>query len=78
MKTDPHDSATGFMSSESGPNPGLTKREHFAAMAMQGFIASQHTWRNWRWKPCMAAMPPAQAAKLAVEYADALIAELNK
>lgn len=48
---------------------GLTKRELFAAMAMQGIcgdaIAGPHH------------VPP-NTAKLAVEYADALLAELAK
>ena len=44
---------------------GLTKREHFAAMAMQGFCALDG--------PCT----PEQAAYVAVRYADALLAELE-
>jgi len=43
---------------------GLTKREYFAAKAMQAFV--QHT-KNGK-----------DAAKVAVEYADALLAELEK
>ena len=46
---------------------GLTKREHFAAMAMQGMLAD-HT--------CDA--EPDAFAEVAVNYADALIAKLNK
>ena len=42
---------------------GLTKRELFAAMAMQGILA--HT-RDVRW-----VMPPEQVAKLAVQHAAA-------
>lgn len=46
---------------------GLSKRELFAAMAMQGLLAdSEFTLR------------PENAAKLFVNYADALIRELNK
>lgn len=47
---------------------GLTKREYFAAMAMQGFCAAQ-------------ARPldrPQDLAELCVKHADALINELNK
>jgi hypothetical protein len=44
---------------------GLTKREYFAAIALQG-ILSQHDSR------------PTYTATLAVEYADALIDALNK
>jgi hypothetical protein len=49
-----------------GPmDPGLTKRELFAAMAMQGIVsASGHG--------------PKICAERAVECADALIAELSK
>lgn len=44
------------------PHPGLTKREYFAAMAMQGFIAAKIN------SPVLEA----------VEYADALLKELAK
>ena len=49
-----------------GGSSGLTKRELFAAMALQGFIAAngQHQVRD--------------AATAAVEYADALIKALSK
>jgi hypothetical protein len=48
--------------------PGLTKREHFAAMAMQGFISA-----GW------AGMPPVDIlAGYAVEQADALLAALEE
>lgn len=53
---------------------GLSKREMFAAMAMQAKISTQTKdmiesdyWSN-----------PEDVAKSAVQYADALIAELNK
>ena len=45
---------------------GLTKREYFAAMAMQGFLANSYSTRN------------SQLAELAVNQADSLIEELNK
>lgn len=48
---------------------GLTKREYFAAMAMQGYIAS-YTGDE--------AVPTGYAAEMSVKYADALIAALNK
>lgn len=44
---------------------GITKREYFAAMALQGFSTFSY-------------VSPERAAKNAVEYADALIKELNK
>lgn len=51
---------------------GLTKREYFAGLAMQGYIAA-HAHPQ-------ALNPPEEekAATHAVLYADALIAELNK
>jgi hypothetical protein len=45
---------------------GLTKREHFAGLAMQGFIAS-----------CGNRSVRGNAPELAVEYADALLTELT-
>jgi hypothetical protein len=52
-----------------GDNLGLTKREYFAAMAMQGYLASYDG----------VSIPDAgNVAWRAVEYADALINELNK
>ena len=53
---------------------GLTKREHFAAMAMQGMIASyshQQSFGN-----ALSAYP--KTGEHAVEHADALIKALNK
>lgn len=50
------------------PNPGLTKRELFAAMAMQGLCQSPHAWN----------VPTREIAQYATEQADALLAELAK
>jgi hypothetical protein len=47
---------------------GLTKREYFAAMAMQGFIASD----------LHAELSERQVSSLSIEAADNLINELNK
>lgn len=49
-------------------NQGLTKREHFAAIAIQGMIACEYG----------AKVSAAQWARDAVEVADALLAELEK
>ena len=68
MKTYPDDSVTGFMSSESGPNHGLTIRAHFAAMAMQGLVANA----------ALADMSARQVAEQAAVQADTLIEALNK
>lgn len=46
---------------------GLTKREHFAAMAMQGLCSHSGDYHL-----------PEHMAKDAVMYADALLAELEK
>jgi len=48
---------------------GLTVRQHFAAMAMQGFAACQGVFEEWGHQ---------KTALNAVQLADALIGELNK
>lgn len=62
--------------SYSGWATGLTKRELFAAMAMQGIISCEHP------SACAVEISggkmPSDVAKQAVYMADALIAELNK
>jgi hypothetical protein len=58
-----------------GSNMGLTKREWFAGLAMEGLLADSED-RSEEIKPgetCAEA-----TARLAVEHADALIKELNK
>jgi hypothetical protein len=53
---------------DGGPEAiGLTKREHFAGLAMQGILASYGN-RTMR----------CSTHQMAVEYADALLAELDK
>jgi hypothetical protein len=52
--------------SEQGVQDGLTKREYFAAMAMQGFISKYGT------------VTPSFISNESVKYADALIEALNK
>lgn len=47
--------------------PGLTKREYFAGLAMQGLIGVQLVAANQELR-----------AELAVQYADTLLAELAK
>lgn len=64
---DPNDNAFPF--DDKGPHYGLSKREYFAAMAMQGICANSI--------PGSHHMSQATAMD-AVDYADALIAELNK
>ena len=48
------------------PEYGLTKREYFAAMAMQGYCTTRHTISH------------ALVAEIAVAQADALLKELEK
>lgn len=50
---------------------GLTKREYFAAMALQGILAGNEINRTGR-------KTPYSIAELATSYADALINALNK
>lgn len=50
-------------------SPGLTRRELFAAMAMQGALAS------W---PEHGRLEPEATARCAVSFADALLKELSK
>jgi len=64
MKTNPNDS---IHNSEQGPTDGLTKREHFAAMVLQGFLANSNAQGSVD-----------DYARGAVNFADALIEELNK
>ena len=73
MKTNANDAIDTFMiGADHAGNDldlkiGLTKREYFAAMAMQGLIAS-----------CANSYPSRkETGKRAVEFADALIAALN-
>lgn len=53
------------------PTEGLTKREYFAAMAMQGLCSAHNAEGEW-------STGPKNTAIFAVEYADALLAELEK
>ncbi len=53
---------------------GLTKRELFAAMAMQGLLSGHYTYFKGNVDACI----PDEIAKEAVIISDALITELNK
>ena len=65
QKTQPNDS---IHNSEQGPQDGLTKREYFAAMAMQALITNDKDYNY-----CCD-----ELAMYALRYADNLIIELNK
>lgn len=60
-------------SDEYGFWSGLTKRELFAAMAMQGFVLHYTGYVK-----CNFDTAPDETAHRAVQYADALIEELEK
>lgn len=73
MKTEPNDRINPIYEAHGGDlgttSGGLTTREYFAAMAMQGICAN----------PTTEIQPNGQAiAIVALECADALIAELNR
>ena len=66
MKTNPNDIASGIPATEyNNLMEGLTKREHFAAQAMQGMLANDAT------------APITQLTAWSVEAADELIKALN-
>lgn len=69
MKTEPNAPASG-LNTQNGHYPGLTKREHFAGLAMQAWISADHVGN--------AGYPFEEMANRAIDCADALIAELNK
>ena len=54
-----------------GTDMGISKREYFAGLAMQGLMTSQNQEGEWRHdiKTC---------AEISVKMADALLAELDK
>jgi hypothetical protein len=54
----------------------LTKREYFAAMAMQGLCSNSTIWQRVLTR--VKSNEELLFARSAVQYADALIAELNK
>jgi hypothetical protein len=69
--TNPNDLAYPIGNDEGYPvYPGLTKREFFAAMAMQGYLAS---YAGLSSSPFVE-----HIASKATQFADALIEELNK
>ena len=55
---------------------GLTKREHFAAMAMQGLLSNPETGDSTLWDN--APEWATQMTSSAVEFADALLAEMEQ
>lgn len=79
MKTEPNHPSNptenGLIYDHSGScinkeNVGLTKREHFAAIAMQGLLSNNSVYQGYS--------TPQQQAELSLAHADALIEALNK
>jgi len=57
----------------SNAESGLTKREHFAGLAMQAYMSGNLAWSGGGYVSVL----PIEAAKEAVSFADALLAELE-
>lgn len=88
MKTNPNEPINPMFNSEGFPgyisnvmpdsdkqySSGLSKREYFAAMAMQGVLAGHYEYFTGNADVSV----PSEIAKYAVFNADALIEELNK
>jgi len=72
MKTNPHDPVNPS-EKMSGMNIGITLREYFAAMAMQGMLHNGATTMHG-----VITQAPESIAILAVNQSDALIEALNK
>lgn len=51
---------------------GMSLRQHYAGLAMQGILSSDHIDKIHAWQN------PTHCAHWSVEFADALIAELEK
>ncbi len=76
-KTDGNDLITIFREGKIGENLGLTKREHFAALAMQGILANSEYLKSAVALKIKHEQFLEETSNSAVTYADALIAELN-
>lgn len=68
MKTKPNDQVTPITLANEQLCEGLTKREYFAAMALQGLAANTFAWQE---------LDPESQAELAVLYAEELVKALN-
>lgn len=80
MKTNPNDTASPVHGGYQNDDPrnmilggGLTKREHFAAVAMQGMLLTGGMTAHG-----VITQAPTDIAQLAVWQADALIEALNR
>ena len=73
MGDNPHSDAPNYLR-QAKALTGLTKREYFAAMALQGILSNSHYAKCLEsniWKPAQG-----ETGKLAVEMADELLKEL--
>lgn len=57
---------------------GLTKREYFAALAMQGLVSNSSNFEFFQLAKIKPGEVREETAKTAIQFADALIAELSK
>lgn len=73
MKTEPNVPAHPIHPNTTLGQQGLTKREYFAGLVMQGMVSDIKEV-----KPSTALDVPANIVQWSVSFADALIAELNK
>jgi len=69
---------SGVRSPTSAAYDGLTKREYFAAMAMQAIIAADDATTIMSMAEQFSATPELTVAMVATDHADALIEALNK
>lgn len=80
MKTEPNDlvHAYGYANEQShfDSQGGLTKREHFAAMAMQGLLSNPEWMQIYEGQKYIFASEI--VAQTSLNMADALIEQLNK
>lgn len=67
---------SSFQYREFGPVGGLTKREVFAAMAMNAVASGKHSFAGTHNR--LGEFNEFDVVKMAVKYADALIAELER
>ena len=74
MKTNGNEPATGY-ASDNRHEKGLTKREQFAMVAMQGLLSIEKGAMNI---DSFRVFSPESISKLAVLHADALISALNE
>lgn len=75
MKTNPDGTVNPIVFDGAIQQNGLTKREHFAAMAMQAVMTGDWELSDWTGSGKSGAE---KCADIALRYADALIKRLNE